>query len=99
MSFPINIERIIIPNKGGAIGGAMGGAMGGAIGGAILELTERQNEVLSIIAEDPAISYRLIARHLNINESAVLKHINILKEKGFIVRKGGTRGKWGILIN
>lgn len=35
MSFPINIERIIIPNKGGA--------MGGAIGGAILELTERQN--------------------------------------------------------
>ena len=87
MFFPINIERIIIPNKGGTIGGA------------ILELTERQNEVLSIIAEDPAISYRLIARHLNINESAVLKHINILKEKGFIVRKGGTRGKWEILIN
>ena len=87
MSFPINIERIIIPNKGGAIGGA------------ILELTERQNEVLSIIAEGPSISYRLIARHLNINESAVLKHINILKEKGFIVRKGGTRGKWEILIN
>ena len=95
MSFPINIERIIIPNKGGAIGGAIGGAMGGAI----LQLTERQNEVLSIITADPAISYRLIARHLNINESAVLKHINILKEKGFIVRKGGTRGKWEILIN
>ena len=87
MSFPINVERITNSNEGGAIGGAIG------------ELTERQNEVLSIIAEDPSISYRLIARQLNINESAVLKHINILKEKGFIIRKGGTRGKWQMLFN
>ena len=83
MSFPINVERITNSNEGGAIA----------------ELTERQNEVLSIIAEDSPISYRLIARQLNINESAVLKHINILKEKGFIIRKGGTRGKWQMLFN
>jgi len=33
---------------------------------------------------------------MKINESAVLKHIEILKEKGYIERVGGTRGFWKV---
>jgi ATP-dependent DNA helicase RecG len=57
-------------------------------------LTERQKEV---IKQDNKISYRAIAQQLNINESAVLKHIEILKDKGFIERIGGTRGYWKVI--
>jgi predicted HTH transcriptional regulator len=34
---------------------------------------------------------------LKINESAVLKHINVLKKKGVLTRIGGTRGHWQVL--
>ena len=51
---------------------------GGAIGGAI-KLAERQNE---IIKSDNRISYRAIAKKLDINDSVVDKHIKLLKEKG-----------------
>jgi len=91
MSFPINYKV----NEDG--GGAIGGAMGGAMGGGIEDLTDWQLEVLAIIKDDVAISYRLIAKQLDINESAVLKHIDLLKEKGYIVRIGGTRGYWQII--
>jgi biotin operon repressor len=33
---------------------------------------------------------------MKISESAVSKHIEILKEKGYIERVGGTRGYWKI---
>ena len=93
MSFPINnevalVDEGIIDNrvvKGGAIGGAMG------------DLTDRQKEVLAIISTDQSRSYRAIAEQLSINESAVLKHIEILKNKGYITRIGGTRGHWQII--
>jgi len=60
---------------------------GGAIGGA-MELTARQS--------DNKISYRAIAKKLNINDSAVDKHIKTLKEKGALKRVGGTRGYWEV---
>jgi len=69
---------------------------GGAIGGAIQKLTDRQTTVLQIIKDDNKVSYRAIAEKMNINESAVLKHVEILKEKGYIERIGGTRGSWKI---
>lgn len=40
------------------------------------------------------ISYRNIAKKVGINESALKKHLNTLKEKGFLERVGGTRGYW-----
>ncbi len=103
MTFLIEKEDDTI--SGGQIGGAMGGAMGGAIGGTIeiggqiLELTQRQNEVLDVLKQDSKISYRTIAKQLKINKSAVLKHIEILKEKGYIERIGGTRGFWKIKLD
>ncbi len=72
---------------------------GGVIGGVIEDLTERQIEVLRIIAADNKITYRELSKKLSINESAVGKHIDVLKEKGAIKREGETRGKWIILID
>ena len=98
-----------IPEKGGAIsekGGAIpekGGAIsekGGAIlekGGAIKKITKRQLIVLQLITSNKKIGYRAIAEEMGVNESAVQRHVEILKEKGFIERIGGTRGSWNVL--
>jgi len=83
-------KGIAFEKVGGAIGGAIGGAMGGAI------LTERQQEVLNLIVKNNSISYREIAKYLNINQSAILKHMETLKRLGIIERVGGTRGFWKI---
>lgn len=77
------------------IGGTIGGSIGDSIGGSI-KLTPRQEEVLNIIKINNKISYRAIAKKLEINESAVKKHLNSLKEKGTLRRVGGTRGHWEI---
>ena len=52
--------------------------------------------MLNIIKADNRISYRTIAKKLDINESAVKKHLNALKEKGVLKRVGGTRGHWEV---
>ena len=83
--------------KGGSIGGSIGSAIGGAIGGQIEYLTDRQKEVLNLIIENNKISYRAIAKKIGINASAVLKHLDTLKEKRIITRIGGTRGYWKII--
>ena len=89
--------------KGGQIGGVMGGLKGGQIGGqiekaidAISELTLRQKQVLKLIAKDSRISRSGIAEVLHINESAIQKHLNNLKDAGYIERQGGTRGYWEV---
>jgi predicted HTH transcriptional regulator len=84
--------------KGGVIGGAIGSVKGGAIDAAEA-LTKRQKEVLKLIAANPSITYIEIAEALSINESAVGKHITAIKNKGFLVRKGDTRGYWEINID
>lgn len=77
-----------------SIGGATGGAIGGATGGAML--TERQKQILSLLIAKPTLSYRKIAEQLQINPSAIQKHINELKRLGFLERVGGTKGYWRI---
>jgi len=79
-------------------GGAIGGAIGGQIGGHI-NLTKRQIEIIKLINNDNKISLRTIAKILEINESAVIKHLNKLKEKGALKRIGGTRGHWEVINN
>lgn len=91
----------------GPIGGPIGGPMGGPIGGPIekhtafysASLSARQLEVLEIIKANPKISRRKLAEQLKINVSAVQGHLDLLKEKGVLSRKGGTRGNWVILEN
>lgn len=69
---------------------------GGSIGGS-MELTDRQAEILLMIKKNNMISYRAIAEAIGINDSAVKKHLNTLKEKGALKRVGGTRGHWEVL--
>ena len=91
----------------GPIGGPIGGPMGGPMGGPIekqsafhsASLSTRQVEVLEIIKANTKISRRKLAEQLNINVSAVQGHLDLLKEKGVLTRKGGTRGNWVILEN
>lgn len=83
------------------VGGQIGGVIGSEIGGAIEEstiLTKRQKEVLKLIIANNAITYNEIAEELGINESAVGKHINAIKDKGFLERKEGTRGYWQVNV-
>ena len=68
--------------------------VGGAIGGAIL--TDRQDEIINLMKENPRISFKKISKILIINESAVSKHIDSLKRLNVIERIGGTRGYWKI---
>ncbi|MCF8297003.1 MAG: winged helix-turn-helix transcriptional regulator [Saprospiraceae bacterium] len=98
--------------KGGAIGGIKGGQMGGQIGGQmggqidtpidtpistpISILTDRQKEILNLIIENNKISRSKISALLNINTSAVQKHIDALVKKEVIKRIGGTRGYWEV---
>jgi len=64
--------------------------------GSVIEMTARQKEIVEIIKVDCKISYRTMAKKLNINGSAVKKHLNILRKKGVLKRVGGTRGHWEV---
>ena len=102
----VTIFKAILPVELIAVG-PIGGPMGGPIGGPIEEqvafysasLSKRQLEVLEIIKANTKISRRKLAEQLNINVSAVQGHLDLLKEKGVLSRKGGTRGIWVILEN
>lgn len=76
----------------------LGGSIGGSIGSSIQEtmLTDRQKEILVLIQQNPKVSYRAMAEQFGINESAVKKHLNNLKDAGWLERVGGTRGYWVI---
>ncbi len=97
MSFPKS-EGSFVEDEAKAIGSAIGGAIGGAIN-KDLNLTDRQKEVLLKLHLNPKTSYRKMAEELEISQSAVLKHVELLKEKGYLERIGGTRGYWKIKIN
>jgi predicted HTH transcriptional regulator len=59
---------------------------------------KRWSEVLDLINENPSISRKELSERLNINPSAVQKHIQKLKSEGFIKRIGGDRGgHWEIM--
>ena len=85
-------------SAGSVCRGMRGGQKGGSMGTAIA-LTARQREILLIIEKNNKVRYRSIAQRLEINNSAVKKHLNALKEKGVLKRTGGTRGHWEILIH
>ncbi len=70
-----------------------GSQTGGQIGG---QISETQQLILSLIIENNKVSRREIAEKLKINESAIQKHINKLKQLRILERIGGTRGYWKI---
>lgn len=98
--FDVKLYRPVIELESGAIGGAIDHLSGAIedLGGAIEanQLTERQQKILVLIQRNPKVSYRSLAEQLGINQSALQKHLNHLKDAGWLERIGGTRGYWAI---
>ena len=67
------------------------------VAGGQIALSERQLEVLQIIKDNPTVTRKMLAEKLGINESAVQKHLEALKQNGIIKHVGKTRGHWEIL--
>jgi ATP-dependent DNA helicase RecG len=82
---------------GGAIDSAASGAVDSATGGQIAGgIPEVQQQILSLIMENPSLPRANISKLLNISESAIYKHLDKLKQAGMLERIGGTRGYWKI---
>jgi predicted HTH transcriptional regulator len=62
------------------------------------ELTQRQAEILQLIKENQKITRKMLSEKLNINPSAVQKHINKLKQKGLLKRVGPTKGGYWKIV-
>ena len=61
-------------------------------------MNDRQKEIVSIIKEHPHTTRKELAQLLGINESAVQKHLEVLKQKGVLVHVGKTRGYWNVIF-
>ena len=85
--------------KGGQVGGPIGGPIDNSEAKNTGNLTDRQLEVLDIIRENNKISISKLAEVLGINVSAAQNHIDALKKKGAVERRGGTRGNWFVTEN
>ncbi|MEA1985274.1 MAG: winged helix-turn-helix transcriptional regulator, partial [Euryarchaeota archaeon] len=62
------------------------------------ELSEKQQNILTLIQKNPTISRKELSATLNINQSAIQKHIDKLKEMGLLGRVGAARGgHWEVM--
>ena len=55
-----------------------------------------EEKLLEAIKETPSISRAELSRRLNISERQVRKIIDLLRQKGILIREGGNSGKWTI---
>ncbi len=77
-------------------GGQDGSQVSSQDGSQVYDITKRQQEVLDYIIANPTISRKQLSEKLNINESAVQKHIEALKKKEKIERDSATTGYWKV---
>jgi ATP-dependent DNA helicase RecG len=62
------------------------------------KMTPKRTVVLELIKQDTSISRKDLSKKLNINESAVQKYLDILKEKMVIKRVGPDKGGYWVEI-
>lgn len=60
-------------------------------------LSVNEKHILSIIKTDSTLSIPKMAEQIGISKASADRAIKTLKAKGYIARKGSTRGKWIIL--
>lgn len=51
------------------------------------------------MGEYPSVTIRQLSLSLDMNKSAMQRHIDALKKNGYIEREGITRGKWIVKLN
>jgi ATP-dependent DNA helicase RecG len=56
------------------------------------KLTAKQQELVEVLEKTPRLTRKNISELFDINESAVQKRINTLKQKGVLKREGGAKG-------
>jgi len=67
--------------------------------GSIMESVEgRKERVLAELKRNPTLSLRALARDLGISLSSLQEYIGALKQEGRLVRDGGTRGVWRVVM-
>jgi ATP-dependent DNA helicase RecG len=75
-----------------------GGQISGQISGQKIKLSARQEELLELIRKNPSISRKEISETIKINQSAIQRHLDKLKQKGIIKRIGPDKGgKWKVM--
>ena len=57
-----------------------------------------QQYIIELLIANSNITVRDLSEKLNINKSAIQKHLAALKTRGYISRKGGTKGEWIVNI-
>lgn len=67
------------------------------------QLTERQVEILKLIAEDPTVTLQKISERLSqknaVSPRTIIKDTNYLQEIGILLRVGGKKeGTWEIRV-
>ena len=63
-----------------------------------LGLPEEQRRICEMLIANPRMSVRGIAAALNVRPRTVEKQIAALKVKNVVVREGGTRGYWRVIL-
>lgn len=64
----------------------------------LIQLTERQYDILLSIKDNVSITREQLAQRLDISDSTIKRELAVLKNKGYLNRDGGkTYGKWIVL--
>ena len=83
------IPRMTVGDVGNDVGN-VGNDVGNWMG-------ETEERALALVREDPKVSARKISSKLGISVRQAERALAALREKGIIVREGGTRGYWRVL--
>ena len=88
----------VIPDNVTEHGGQTSGQTGGQTSGQT-DIDATIAEVLRLIKENPKITRKMLSNTIGVAPSTIQKHINRLKEEGFIFRIGGDFGGYWEIIN
>ncbi len=105
LTFRINLFRGVQDNDVGnngtnGINGtnvALNGINGTSTDDIAIELYGNNSVVYNVLARNPRVTIDEIVNDTNVSKRTVNRAIKSLKEKGYIGRVGGTRGRWVIL--
>ncbi|WP_293667302.1 winged helix-turn-helix transcriptional regulator [uncultured Parabacteroides sp.] len=84
---------------GDKVGGTIGGTNKWLLRQSFVSLEGVKEQIVQIMKENPSVTIRQLSLSLDMNKSAMQRHIDALKKNGYIEREGITRGKWIVKLN